>query len=346
MATRPAYRGRFAPSPTGALHFGSLVAAMASFCDAKSAGGTWLVRIEDVDLPRNRPGAESGILATLERYGFAWDTPVVRQSERSAHYELALARLIASDRAYPCACTRRELESAVLGPAGERVYPGTCRAGVPADRAARPQRAWRLRVVSDAQARDAVPVAFRDRLLGRQGQDLARDVGDFVVRRADGLFAYQLAVVVDDALQGITDVVRGADLCASTPRQIRLQQQLGYPTPRYLHVPVAINADGEKLSKQTRAPPLPDDPLPALAAAWRFLDQPLPESPFRPATPREFWSWALLNWTPARLPPVPMLPAQPGNRPGSPWPVLLRAFPAATAALARRESPPAPDFIP
>jgi len=293
-------RGRFAPSPTGPLHFGSLVAALASCCDARARGGEWLVRIEDVDEPRSRPGAEAGILAALERYGFEWDGPVVRQSERIEHYEAALRRLRAAGVAYPCACTRRELESAPAGAGGERIYPGTCRDGVPPALQRRLQRAWRVRVGN-------ATVGFTDRVQGPQRQALAAEVGDFVVKRADGLFAYQLAVVIDDAAQGVTDVVRGADLLASTPRQIHLAHLLGFAAPDYLHVPVAIDRDGQKLSKQTRAPALPDSPLPALLAAWRFLDQPMP-----PAAPRDvasFWRHATSAWTPSRLPPVPMLPA-------------------------------------
>ena len=299
-AARTRYRGRFAPSPTGPLHFGSLVAALASFCDARAAGGEWLLRIEDVDTPRARRGAEDQILAALERYGFAWNGDIVRQSQRMPLYEEALARLRVGGHAYACACTRRELESAPLGIAGERVYPGTCRDGIPPSRGGRRQRAWRVRVA------DAI-VECNDRLQGTQRQALARDVGDFVVRRADGLFAYQLAVVVDDAEQGITDVVRGADLLSSTPRQVLLQELLGLPTPFYLHVPVAINAAGEKLSKQTRAAPLPDSPLPALLAAWRFLGQEPPAD--TPANVGEFWRWAHASWKVSRLPPVPMLPA-------------------------------------
>jgi glutamyl-Q tRNA(Asp) synthetase len=298
----PRYRGRFAPSPTGPLHFGSLVAAVAGYCDAHAAGGQWIVRIEDVDVTRSRPGAESAILATLDRYGFAWDGEVRRQSQRTAHYASSLARLRAGGDAYECACTRRELETAPLAPGGERIYPGTCRSGIPADRAHRPQRAWRVRV-GDAR------IEFHDRLQGLQAQDLARDVGDFVVRRADGLHAYQLAVVVDDALQDITHVVRGADLMASTPRQILLQRLLGYPALSYLHSPVAVDASGEKLSKQTQAPPLPEDPLPVLLAAWRLLDQPPPDGSRTPASVAEFWSWAIAAWSPARLPRATMIPA-------------------------------------
>lgn len=276
------------------------MAALASCCDARRAGHLWRVRIEDVDEPRARADAADDILRTLARYGFRWDGAVEAQSRRTARYEAALAQLVAAGRTYPCACARRALASAPVGASGERIYPGTCRAGVPPALAARPQRAWRVRV-------DDAVVAFVDRLQGPQRQDLARDVGDFVVRRADALFAYQLAVVVDDAEQGVTEVVRGADLLASTPRQIHLQRLLGLPTPTYLHVPVAVDASGEKLSKQTRAPPLPDDPLPALLAAWRFLDQPAALA--RPASVDAFWRHAFAAWTPARLPPVAMLPA-------------------------------------
>lgn len=295
------YRGRFAPSPSGPLHFGSLIAALASYCDARAANGEWLVRIEDVDAPRSRPGAESDILRTLERYRFAWDGTVVRQSDRSAMYDSALATLAARHALYACVCSRRDLEHAPMTATGERRYPGTCRErGLTADTARR--HALRVTVGHDS-------VAFTDRLQGPQRQHLATDVGDFVVRRADGLHAYQLAVVADDAAQGINAVVRGADLLASTPRQIHLQRLLGLPTPSYLHVPVAIDRSGAKLSKQTRAQPLPDDPLPALLAAWRFLDQSPPHA--APVSVAEFWAFAHAAWSPRRLPPVPMLPAPP-----------------------------------
>lgn len=296
----PRRRGRFAPSPTGPLHFGSLIAALASYCDARAHGGEWVLRIEDVDEPRSRSGAEDAILRTLSRYGFVWDGPVERQSARTASYEAALSTLIDKGHAYPCVCTRRELDTAPLAAGGERVYPGTCRDGIARDRADRRQRAWRVRV-GDAT------IAYADRLQGPQSQELRREVGDFVVKRADGLFAYQLAVVVDDAQQAITDVVRGGDLLSSTPRQIHLQRLLGAFTPTYLHIPVAINGAGEKLSKQTRALALPDDSLPVLLAAWRFLDQPGPVHDVHDVT--AFWRHALASWTPARLPPVSMLPA-------------------------------------
>ncbi|MEJ7667792.1 MAG: tRNA glutamyl-Q(34) synthetase GluQRS [Casimicrobiaceae bacterium] len=294
------YRGRFAPSPTGPLHFGSLLAALASFCDAKVAGGEWLLRIEDVDGPRSRDDAACDILATLERYGFEWDGAVVRQSDRIPRYEAALEHLRAMTAVYPCTCTRRELDLVPIGASGERVYPGFCRAGVADNRGHRGRHAWRVRVTDEI-------IAFIDRVQGPQAEALGRDVGDFVVRRTDGYFAYQLAVVVDDAAQGVTDVVRGADLLASTSRQIYLQRLLGVATPAYLHIPIAIDSAGEKISKQTCAPPLPPSPLAALLAAWRWLDQPAFES--LPANVTEFWSLARRSWSPQRLPPVPMLPA-------------------------------------
>jgi len=291
------YRGRFAPSPTGTLHFGSLIAALASYCDARAAGGEWLVRIEDVDEPRSRDDAVTAILTTLEAYGFEWDGEVVRQSARTTLYQRALERLAAHGEAFACACTRKELDAGRIGAGGERVYPGTCRNGVASGREA---KAWRLRVTDE-------PIGFRDRLRGWREQRLEREIGDFIIKRADGLFAYQLAVVVDDAAQGITHVVRGADLLASTPRQIWLQRRLGLATPSYLHHPVAILASGEKLSKQTGAAPLPANPLPALLHAWEFLGQ--RESPSAPTSVAEFWSWAHRMWTPGNLPPVPMLPS-------------------------------------
>ena len=291
------YRGRFAPSPTGTLHFGSLIAALASYCDARASGGGWLVRIEDIDEPRSRDHAATAILATLEAYGFEWDGEVVRQSHRGALYQEALERLVAHGEAFACACTRRDLEAGRLGAGGERVYPGTCRSGAASGREA---KAWRLRVNDEA-------IGFRDRLQGWHEQRLEREIGDFIIKRADGLFAYQLAVVVDDAAQDITHVVRGADLLASTPRQIWLQRRLGLATPSYLHHPIAILASGEKLSKQTGAAPLPIDPLPALLQVWNFLGQ--RELPARPASVGEFWSWAHRMWTPADLPPVTMLPS-------------------------------------
>ena len=270
---------------------------MASWCDARASKGDWLVRIEDVDQTRSRPGASDAILATLEAYGFEWDGPVVRQSERAALYAAALDELIRRRMAFACACTRKELELVASGKIGERVYPGTCRRGVPAGREG---RSWRVAVPDEI-------VSFHDRLQGVQEQQLARDVGDFVLKRADGLFAYQLAVVVDDGLQGITHIVRGADLLLSTPRQIWLQRQLGYATPAYLHHPIALDARGRKLSKQAGAKALSPHPLSQLREAWTFLDQPEPPSP--PESVGEFWRWAHVAWNARRLPPVIMLPA-------------------------------------
>ena len=299
-AARVGYRGRFAPSPTGPLHFGSLVAAVASYADALAAGGEWLLRIEDVDLPRARPGAADAILRTLEALGFAWNGPVWRQSDRTSSYAAALDRLRAQGLAYPCACTRAERAHDTVGRLGERIYPGTCAKGLDAARTTRARLAIRVRTPTE-------PIAFVDRRFGAITQTLATDVGDFIVRRSDGLFAYQLAVVVDDAAQGISDVVRGADLLASTPRQIFLQRALGLPTLRYLHVPVAIDAHGHKLSKQAGASAVRGSPLVALNAAWRFLDQPAPDED--PADIGEFWALARAHWRAERVPPSLMLPA-------------------------------------
>jgi glutamyl-Q tRNA(Asp) synthetase len=257
------YIGRFAPSPTGPLHAGSLVAALASWLDARAHGGTWLVRIEDVDLPRCPPGTDALILDQLTRCGLTPDEPPVWQSQRGALYQAALDKLIADGHAYGCACSRKEIAEAA-GPRarnGELVYPGTCREGTHG----RPVRAWRLRT-------DNALLEWTDRRLGPQSQRLESEVGDFILKRADGLWAYQLAVVVDDADQGITDVVRGEDLADNTPRQILLQRLLGYPTPRYLHTPLVLGANGEKLSKQNGAAALDlSNPVAALRQAGAAL---------------------------------------------------------------------------
>ena len=251
------YRGRFAPSPTGPLHFGSLVAAFGSWLLARHAGGEWLVRIEDIDPPREVAGATQSQLATLAAFGLQSDAPVWRQSTRSDAYHDALARLLASGRAFECHCSRSDL-------ATEAGIHRHCVAGRYRD-----DPAIRFRVDTPAV------LSFDDAVQGRIEQDVAAEVGDFVLRRADGLWAYQLAVVVDDAAQGITDVVRGADLLASTPRQILLQRALGLPTPGYAHLPLIVDAGGHKLSKSLAALPVDAaDPLPALRAAWRMLGQP------------------------------------------------------------------------
>ena len=263
--------GRFAPSPTGPLHAGSAVAALASWLDARAQGGRWLVRIEDVDTPRCLPGMGEHILGQLAALGLVPDAPPLWQSSRSAAYQAALDQLLAAGLAYPCGCSRREIDAAwaALGrPHGrfeERVYPGTCRAGLHG----KPARATRLRTVIGGAG---MQIAWTDRRLGLQQQDVAQAVGDFILHRADGLWAYQLAVVVDDAAQGVTDVVRGADLTDNTARQIHLQRQLGLPLLRHLHTPLVLAADGHKLSKQNGAAPLDDSqPLATLQAAGAVL---------------------------------------------------------------------------
>ncbi|MGF6295562.1 tRNA glutamyl-Q(34) synthetase GluQRS [Paraburkholderia youngii] len=284
------YRGRFAPSPTGPLHFGSLVSALASWLDARAQRGAWLVRVEDIDGPRTVPGAAEDILATLERFGMRADETPVWQSQRIAHYQQALERLKSTGLVYPCGCTRKEIADSLLHAHARNTtlaYPGTCRTGLHG----KPARAWRLRVPDG----DSAVITFNDRWQGPQTQNLATEVGDFVLRRADDQWAYQLAVVVDDADAGITHIVRGADLMDSTARQIYLQRCLGVATPEYLHVPVVTNEHGEKLSKQTGATALDSDkPLEALGAAARHLGLELESEP--PATLEQFYSAATTAW--------------------------------------------------
>jgi glutamyl-Q tRNA(Asp) synthetase len=294
LATAPrGYRGRFAPSPTGPLHFGSLVAAVGSWADARAGAGEWLVRMEDLDPPRAVPEAAAAILRALEALGLEWDGPVLYQSARAEAYRAALDDLQRQGVLFPCGCTRKEIaDSAVTALDGSSVYPGTCRDGLPPGRA---KRTMRVRV-------GAAAIDFVDGLQGPVHQTLARDVGDFVLVRADGLCAYQLAVVVDDAAQGVTDVVRGADLLDSTPRQIFLQRLLGLPTPRYLHLPVAVDARGEKLSKQTLAPRIDGSrPAAALVAALRFLGQ-SPPAGLELASTRAVLEWAIAHWDRAHIP--------------------------------------------
>ena len=290
--TKAIYRGRYAPSPTGPLHFGSLVAALGSWLEARTRGGEWLLRIEDLDRPREEPGAVAAILSALRACGLHWDGDPVFQSRRTHSYAEALQRLLASGKAFSCACSRREIADSTVQAGDEAVYPGTCRHGLPPGRSA---RSWRARV-------DDTVISFEDDVQGRIRQDLATAVGDFVVKRADGYFAYQLAVVVDDAEQGITHVVRGADLLDSTPRQIHLQQLLGYPQPRYAHLPVAITPAGEKLSKQTRAAPIDLGRVPAtLFRALEFLGQQPPES-LQHANSGEMLAWACAHWRLEKMP--------------------------------------------
>jgi glutamyl-Q tRNA(Asp) synthetase len=285
------YRGRFAPSPTGPLHFGSLVAAVGSYLAARHHNGIWLVRIEDLDAPRCVAGAADDILRTLEAFGLYWDGEIIHQSRRSAAYDEALHSLQSMVAVYPCCCTRKEIADSALHGIDGPVYPGTCRNGIPMGREG---RAWRART-------DNEPVGFDDELQGHIAQHLESEIGDFVVRRADGLYAYQLAVVVDDAHQNITHIVRGCDLLTSTPRQIHLQRLLGLPTPAYMHLPVAVNAQGEKLSKQTLAPAIPtDDACATLISALDFLRQ-QPPAELRQGSIEEVLTWAVANWQPERL---------------------------------------------
>lgn len=304
--TRPVrrVRGRFAPSPTGPLHLGSLIAALGSFLEARCQGGEWWVRIEDVDVPRAAPGAAAAILRMLERCGLFWDGPVVYQSQRTEYYQATLESLQRAGLVYPCSCTRRDLASVPRGRDGAPIYPGYCRNGP-----RQPGRpcAIRLRLPD-------ILWTFQDAVQGEYNQPLVSEVGDFVIRRADGLFAYQLAVVVDDADQGMTEVIRGSDLLDSTPRQIYLQRVLGRPTPRYGHLPVALDEHGYKLSKQTHAPPLDDRNLgSALWEALRFLGQ-QPSIALARASPAEILAWALAYW---RLEKIPATLAQPWSQPSS-----------------------------
>jgi len=288
------YRGRFAPSPTGPLHFGSLVAAVASYLEARQQRGEWLLRMEDLDTQRNMPGAADSILRSLEAFGFEWDGPVIYQSDRDDLYAGALSKLQQNGLLYPCGCTRKEIaDSAIHGIEGA-IYPGTCRNGLPPGKNA---RAWRIRTEDRT-------IGFDDAIQSHIAQNLARDIGDFVLKRADGFYAYQLAVVVDDADQGITHVVRGADLLDSTPRQIYLQQVLGLPAMHYAHIPVVLNAQGEKLSKQTQAAAV-DDRQPA-TQLWQALDflQQSPPATIRNAPLADIWQWADQNWQLSRIKPT------------------------------------------
>ena len=294
FTSRPC-RGRFAPSPTGPLHFGSMVAAVGSFLQAKSRGGQWLVRIEDLDPPREAPGAADDILRTLDACGLRWDGAVMYQSRRHGVYEATLKMLERLDAIYPCACSRREIADSSMQGVDGPVYPGTCRDGIVPGRE---PRAWRVKV-------DGHVIEFTDALQGRLRRALAADFGDFVLRRADGFFAYQLAVVVDDAEQGITEIVRGADLIESTPRQMHLQRLLNLPTPAYAHLPVALNARNEKLSKQTFATPVDAArPRELLFRVLQFLGQ-QPPADLAENSIDDFWRWAVTHW---RLECVPRVP--------------------------------------
>ena len=283
--TTPPYIGRFAPTPSGYLHFGSLVAALASWLDARAAGGRWLVRMEDLDPPREVAGAQAAILQTLDSYGLHWDGEVVYQSLRHDAYQQVIDRLLAQGLAYACTCSRKQLEPY------QGIYPGTCRnAG---------------HTTEDAAIRVRVPellYRFEDRVQGAYSQHLGRESGDFVIRRRDGLYAYQLAVVLDDAWQGVTDIVRGADLLDSTPRHLYLQELLGLPQPRYLHVPLIIQPDGNKLGKSYRSPPLdPDQAAPLLVRALRALGQ-APEADLADGSVQDVLGWGVAHWNSDAIP--------------------------------------------
>ncbi len=294
--------GRFAPSPTGRLHLGSLVAAVGSWLMAKRSGGSWLVRIEDLDTPRVVPGMAEDILRTLETLGLVWDGEVLRQSNRTHLYREALDRLTASGRAYQCGCSRSEIariSSAPHGTSGELRYPGTCRDGLPPGK---PPRAVRVRVDNEL-------IRFNDCIMGEMSENLAETCGDFVLRRADGPFAYHLAVVVDDVLQGVNQVVRGADLLASTPRQIHLQRLLGYQPPDYCHVPLVTAPDGGKLSKRDAPVSLAEGVdihscgAVLIHSALTFLGQPIPPL-LRRAPLREVLEWGVAHFDPLLVPRI------------------------------------------
>ena len=289
------YRGRFAPSPSGPLHFGSLVAAVGSFLEARAQGGEWLVRIEDLDPPRERAGAADDILAMLDRLGLHWDGPVLRQSNRTAAYAAALERLAAADCLRRCHCSRAQLaglpENQQRAPGEELFHPVRCLAvrNRPDD-----PPAWRFR----SPDRD---IEFVDRVQGPQRSNVARSIGDFVLQRRDGLYAYQLAVVVDDADQAVTDVVRGADLLSSTARQMVLQQALRLPGLTYMHLPIAVGNNGIKLSKSEDAPALSrSSPATQVVAALEFLRQAPPAGLAR-APLADVWQWAIAHWQPQRV---------------------------------------------
>lgn len=280
------YIGRYAPSPTGPLHFGSLVAAVASYLDARSHDGRWLLRMEDLDKPREMAGAADEILRMLEAYGFEWDGSILYQSQRHERYQSVLDRLIAADWVYPCNCSRREVAEIARAGIEGPVYPGTCRQGLSQQRNT---IAWRFKT-------DAAHLVFKDHIQGMFDHRMQLDVGDFILKRADGQFAYQLAVVVDDADQGITHVVRGADLLNSTSRQILLQYSLHLASPNYAHIPVVAGKDGQKLSKQTGAQAINEHSAGLmLVQAMRFLGMHTPDK-LENESLDAIWHWAKLHW--------------------------------------------------
>jgi len=286
VTRNPIYRGRFAPSPTGPLHFGSLIAAVASYCQARSRQGEWLLRIENLDSPREVPGASDDIIRTLEAFGFRWDAAVSYQQDRHDYYLAALETLTQQQLIYPCTCSRKQTAKRSAS-----IYPGTCRNG---PLSGQPIRSWRIRT-------NARTIQFNDSIQGKVKVPLS-EIGDFVLKRGDGIYSYQLTVAVDDALQGITEVVRGFDLLDSTPRQIYVQQQLNYSSPDYAHHPVAIDASGNKLSKQNLAPAIkPQDAQQQLYHALHFLGQ-TPPAELASESLETIWTWAIAHW---RLDDIP-----------------------------------------
>jgi len=286
------YRGRFAPSPTGPLHFGSLVAAVTSYAQARTRQGKWLVRIEDVDLLRCDTASTALILKALEAYGMNWDEQIIYQSQRTDIYQYALDILSQKKLSYGCACSRKQINENITSSNKARIYPGTCRDGVAKDEAA-----CSVRLRTSKQK-----ICFEDILQGSYTQNIPVEVGDFIIKRTDGLFAYQLAVVVDDSEQQITEVVRGSDMLDSTPRQILLQRSLNYATPNYMHTPLVLNADGTKLSKQSKAVPINlEDPRPTLINALNFLCQ-HPPAELQDTDVETIWAWALEHWSVNAIP--------------------------------------------
>lgn len=292
------YRGRFAPSPTGPVHYGTLIAAVGSYLQAKSSDGEWLVRIEDVDITRRVDGADTDILKTMEALGFEWDGEVIYQSKRTQHYESALEELISQSLVFPCTCSRKQLAEAE-----SYIYPGTCRSHSLLEKSEHA-----LRVL----AQD-IDIEFTDKVMSKQSQNIKQQCGDFVIKRRDGLFAYQLAVVVDDALQNITEVVRGADLLLSTPRQIYLQKLLNYPTPEYCHLPLAVDNAGNKISKSEGAARIElKQKQHLLVSVLGFLGQNPPDD-LAQYSINDIWSWALVHWDVTSIPSKLQIQPVPGQ---------------------------------
>ncbi|MDH3354916.1 MAG: tRNA glutamyl-Q(34) synthetase GluQRS [Chromatiales bacterium] len=291
---RSTYRGRFAPSPTGPLHFGSLVSAVGSYLQARKQNGQWLLRIDDIDPPREQKGAVKHIIKTLDHYGFEWDEEILYQSQRYDFYQNALEQLVDKNHCFSCQCSRKNIQYHVEKlDANPHIYPGTCR-----NRPAKNSSTDAIRIKSIHQH-----IRFKDLLQGDQCVGLADEIGDFIIRRSDGLYAYQLATTVDDAEQAITEVVRGSDLLSSTPHQYYLQQLLGYSHPSYLHLPLVINIEGEKLSKQTFAKAIePEDATTNLTLALQFLGQ-NPDSELSKASTEDIWLWAIEHWQVHSIPP-------------------------------------------